>query len=69
MLEKQWNDEGYKIDSYFPVTFKNTEMTLSFSPDEIPGWKKQFKGISANSVRIVNINYYPYKTLDYRGLG
>lgn len=56
MIEGQCAEEGSEITSYQPFQFTgDCQVSLSFEPNDIPGWKRQFIDFHTSYVNF-NIN-------------
>ncbi|XP_019854556.1 PREDICTED: uncharacterized protein LOC100633393 isoform X4 [Amphimedon queenslandica] len=59
VVEEQCAKEGFKILSYEPVTFTGDgQVSLSFEPPSVPGWKRKEVGFSKDYISVGDIDYY-----------
>ncbi|XP_019853891.1 PREDICTED: uncharacterized protein LOC109583131 [Amphimedon queenslandica] len=59
VVEEQCAKEGFKISFYEPVTFTGDgQVSLSFEPHSVPGWKREEVGFSKDYISIQDIDYY-----------
>uniref|UniRef100_A0A1X7UGG2 Death domain-containing protein n=1 Tax=Amphimedon queenslandica TaxID=400682 RepID=A0A1X7UGG2_AMPQE len=59
VVEDQCAKEGFNILSYEPVTFTGDgQVSLSFEPHSVPGWKRKEVGFSKDHISSEDIDYY-----------
>ncbi|XP_019852218.1 PREDICTED: uncharacterized protein LOC109582069 [Amphimedon queenslandica] len=59
VVEDQCDKEEFRIISWKPVTFTGDgQVSLSFEPHIVPGWKREEVGISQDYISVEDIDYY-----------